>query len=84
MGGAGYRDGMQIWIMLIEDRHADTDAIPFGSEQAAIAAARARAGHDGVGGREMTDDMREDGWVLNCPISEEGDRIRVIQRTMSA
>lgn len=74
--------GSDIWIVLIEDRHADVEALPFSSEATAIDTARARAGHDGVTREEMTNAMRQDGWVLNLPISEEGDRIRVIKRTM--
>ncbi len=73
---------MDIWIVLIEDRHGGPDVFPFSSEQQAVDAARARAGHDGVTREELTSAMRADGWVLYLPISEEGDRITVIKRTM--
>ena len=75
---------MDIWIVLIEDRHGGPDVLPFSDEERAIEVARARAGRDGVTHEGLTAAMRADGWVLYLPISEEGDRIRVVKRTMDA
>jgi hypothetical protein len=75
---------MDIWIMLIEDRHGGPEVLPFSSEARACAEARARAGHDGITQEEMTAGMVTAGWVLRLPVSEEGDRITVIRRTMDA
>ena len=33
-----------VWIVLVEDRHTDVDALPFSSEERAIEVARTRAG----------------------------------------
>lgn len=84
-----------IWIVLDEDRHSDVDAVPFSTEAAAFAYARDQAGDmalpDGVtadevehvpGEQELTPGMREDGWVLLLVYSIEGDRVRVVKRTM--
>jgi hypothetical protein len=71
-----------VWIVLVEDRHGGPDVLPFSSEEAATGYARIRAGHDGITQEEMTDTMRAAGWVLYLPISEEGDRITVVKRTM--
>lgn len=83
------------WIVLIEDRHADVEALPFSTEERAVDAARKHAGDmslpDGVGPdevehvpgeKELTPRMREDGWVLELVYSIEGDRVRVVRRTV--
>jgi hypothetical protein len=73
-----------IWIVLIEDRHAEPDVLAFSSEERAVGYSRARTGHDGVPAEELTDRMREDGWVLVIPYGTEGDRFRVVRRTLDA
>lgn len=83
------------WIVLVEDRHADVDALPFSTEEGAFAYARDQAGDmslpDGVtagevehvpGEQELTLDMRELGWLLLLVYSIEGDRVRVVKRAM--
>ena len=72
---------MDTWIVLIEDRHVDVDALPFSAEGAALARARASAP---VYAEEvpLTDGMRADGWVLCLRYGTEGDRIRVVKRTL--
>jgi len=72
----------EVWIMLVQDRHGGPDVIPYADGDTALTEARNRAGHDGVTPEEMTDRMRADGWALSLPISEEGDWIRVIRRTI--
>ena len=74
---------MDIWITLIEDRHADVDALPFSSEGAAITKARSWVPADAEDG-ELNDAMRRDGWVLYLPYGPEGDHVRVVKRTMDA
>jgi hypothetical protein len=73
-----------VWIVLIEDRHADVEALPFSSEERAIEVARASAPDDAesVAGEELTDSMRKDGWVFFLPYGSEGDCVRVVRRTM--
>lgn len=71
------------WIVLIEDRHTDVEALPFSSEERAVEFARVMAGRsDGAEPRELTPGMRADGWVLYVPYGTEGDRIRVVKRVM--
>jgi hypothetical protein len=72
-----------IWIVLIEDRHADVEAQPFSSEERAAGHARTvGAQSDGAEPAELTPGMREDGWVLYIPYGTEGDHIRVVKRTL--
>jgi hypothetical protein len=84
-----------IWIVLVEDRHSDVEALPFSTEEAAFAFARYQAGDmslpEGVGPdevehvpgeQELTPRMRELGWVLLLVYSIEGDSVRVVKRAM--
>ena len=75
----------EIWIVLIEDRHSDVDALPFSSEERAVEYARKQAPdgrHDGS--EPLNDAMRRDGWVFYLPYGSEGDHVRVVKRTMDA
>ena len=69
------------WIVLVEDRHADVDALPFSTEAAAVAKARDSVPED-AGEERLTDDMRKSGWVLWLPYGTEGDCVRVLKRVM--
>ena len=69
------------WIVLVEDRHADVDALPFSSEERAIEHARTAAPDDAES-EHLTDGMRKDGWVFYLPYGPEGDCVRVVKRTM--
>ena len=77
-----------VWVVLIEDRHFDTEALPFSTEDAATAAARdaatqnARDPGDVDRGAELNEAMRGDGWVLYLPYGTEGDCVRVVKRRM--
>lgn len=70
-----------VWIVLVEDRHADVDAQPFSSEEQAIAYARSQV-DDGDTPEPLNDAMVRDGWVLYIPYGTEGDCVRVVKRTM--
>ena len=72
---------MDVWIVLIEDRHADVEALPYSTEAAAFAAAREAAPDDAQDGT-LSDGMRRDGWVLYLPYGPEGDSVRVVKRSM--
>ena len=72
---------MDTWIVLIQDRHADVEALPFSSEERAILAARKAAPDDTADG-DLNPAMRVDGWVLYLPYGPEGDCVRVIKRTL--
>jgi len=80
-------NGADIWIVLVEERHADVEALPFSTEDGAMAAAREAAMENAVHGdvgwdAELNDAMRKDGWVLYLPYGPEGDCVRVIRRQM--
>lgn len=78
---------MDVWIVLIEDRHSDGEALPFSTEAAAVAAARKVAARYARDPGEVEDvvlnqAMLNDGWVLYLSYGPEGDCVRVIRRTM--
>jgi hypothetical protein len=73
-----------IWIVLTEDRHSGVEALPYASQEAATGHALVlgeRSG--GAVPAELTGAMLADGWVLYIPYGTEGDRIRVIRRTLA-
>lgn len=72
---------MDIWIMLIEDRHSDVEAKPFSNEAEAIAIASQNVPY-GTEPGTLSEAMREDGWVLWLPYGGEGDCVRVVKRTI--
>jgi len=78
-----------VWIVLVEERHADVEALPFSTEDGAMAAARGAAMENAVHGDvgwdagELNDAMRRDGWVLYLPYGTEGDCVRVVKRRMN-
>jgi hypothetical protein len=79
---------MDVWIVLIEDRHADVEPLPFSTEEGAVQAARsaveenARHPESIDWDAELNPAMRATGWVLYVPYSSEGDCVRVIKRTV--
>lgn len=74
----------EAWIVLVEDRHSDVDAMPFSSEERAIGYARTVAEQNDAAGEDLTPGMRQDGWVFYAPYGSEGDCIRVVKRTLDA
>lgn len=79
-----------IWIVIVADRHADADALPYSTEESAIAKAHAMAAGNARSHTEvqwdtaLSDSMRRDGWVLYLPYGPEGDSIRVVRREVDA
>jgi hypothetical protein len=71
----------EVWIVLVEDRHSDVDALPFSTEEGAFAKARDSVPDD-AGEEPLTDGMRKSGWVLYLPYGAEGDCVRVVKRVM--
>lgn len=71
---------MELYIVIIEDRHADTTAHPFTHKDTAIEAARrlakeyCRDDED----YEEHDYGKDDGWLFFANYSCEGDSIRVV------
>jgi hypothetical protein len=78
-----------VYIVIIEDRHADTDVEPFSSEELAILRAGELAAsymRDPVEPDDieygLNEAMVRDGWVWYCRYSCEGDSVRVLRREM--
>lgn len=78
-----------IYLVITEDRHADTEVTPFADEAQALAFAgqevEGNARHPESiepGDRELTGGMRESGWLWYCCYSTEGDSVRVVRREL--
>ena len=78
-----------IYIVITEDRHADTEVAPFTDQAAAIAHAGqqvedcARHPEDiAMEDRGLNAAMIADGWVWYCRYSGEGDSVRVVRRDL--
>jgi len=80
---------MNIYLVITEDRHADTEVTPFANEAEATAFAEwvvtANARHPEEMEPEdykLTDGMRKDGWLWYCCYSIEGDSVRLVRREL--
>lgn len=77
-----------VWIVLIEDRHADVEALPFSTENAArryawdAAGANASSPSDVGWEADLTPAMVRAGWVMFLPYGSESDCVRVVRREM--
>ena len=75
---------MKIYIVIIEARHTDTDAIPFLTAASAISyaerTAREYCRHEEDYTESLNDAMKGDGWLWHATYSCEGDNVRVIER----
>jgi hypothetical protein len=82
---------VEIWIVLIEDRHSDADALPFSTEAAAVSAAREQAvmhaAHPEtiIWDAHLSPDMARDGQVWLAVYGDDGaECVRVVRRTVDA
>ncbi len=77
-----------VYVVITEDRHTDTDAKVFAREADAVAWAEAETADllDGSEhpdlAQELNDAMTADSWVRYIPYSLEGDNIRVVKREL--
>lgn len=75
---------MKIYIVIIEDRHSDTEAKPFLTAVAAISYAERKAReycrYEYDYKESLNDAMRKDRWLWHATYSCEGDNVRVIER----
>ena len=76
-----------VYVVIIEDRHSDTDAEVFTSQEIAILRAGQLVGsytRDPVEPEDieygLTASMVRDGWVWYCRYSCEGESVRVLRR----
>lgn len=70
---------MQIYIVIVEDRHADVECYPFDTPEAAIAHAKKEAA-------ELGDPVEEtiEGWLYAALCSSEDDYVHVVAKTLNA
>jgi len=81
---------MEIFIIIEEDRHADTQVYPYRREDEAVIYAQhlAHVNCDDPAvlldeaGNILTEAMKEEGWVFYCRYNIEGDSIRVVRREL--
>jgi hypothetical protein len=72
-----------VWIVIIEDRHQDVDALPFSTMPGAMSYARSwTLGVPDVEELELTEDMARDGWILCLEYGTEVDHVRVVEREL--
>lgn len=75
------------WIVLVNDRHTDVDALPFSTEEAAVEVAREQmraivAHPEHIQEVALDADDLEDGLVLCLEYAVESDSVRVVKRAM--
>ncbi len=74
---------MKIYIAIVDDRHADTDACAFSTAEKAIEFARAIAAkycrHE-----EDLEEVEIDGWVFCVNYSCESDSVHVIEKELDS
>lgn len=77
-----------MYILIVNDRHADIDALPFSTLDAAnetldrFAVEYAHHAEDIEWGYELNEYMVTDRWIRYVPYSPEGDYLRIIQRDL--
>lgn len=74
--------GQQVYVVLWEDRHTDTEPYVFTDAGAAISWARGQARESDRHGdldEILTDAMRTGGWLYYGRYSCEGDHLRVVR-----
>jgi hypothetical protein len=75
---------MKIYIVIIENHHADTDAMPFLTEAAAISYAKQIAleycRNEDDYAKGIRNSTIKDGWLWRANYACEGDNIRIIER----
>lgn len=75
-----------MYIVIYEDRHADTDAQVYANRADAIEAAEEMLAenlrHPEDLDQDLNDMMKRDGWIWYAAYSCEGDNIRVLHREL--
>lgn len=80
--------GVYLFLVMIEDRHTDTDVEVFCEKDDAIRRARVlveeNARHPpAIEVVELNNAMRNAGWVWHCRYSNEGDYVTVLARQLN-
>jgi len=77
-----------VYVVMINDRHADPDVLVFSTKELAIEAAKnavtecARHEEDIQWDYELNPSMIRHGWIFYVPYSCEGDSVRVMEREL--
>lgn len=74
---------MNVYVLIIEDRHCDVDAHVYASKEEAIERARTIANQYckwGEVDETLTGSMRQSGWVYHGIYSCENDSVTVLER----
>lgn len=77
---------MEIFAVILEDRHTDTDVEVFSDSDIAIGYARKMANefaHGDEVDETLDDNMKEAGWIYHGCYSCEGDSVRVVRKTLN-
>jgi|HubBroStandDraft_2_1064218.scaffolds.fasta_scaffold443042_4 hypothetical protein len=78
---------MDVFVVLVRDRHADPEPYVFTDEALAIKRANKEvaegARHPEMIEDTLTDCMRRAGWIYNVNYSCEGDVVRVQRKTLN-
>jgi hypothetical protein len=69
---------MTLFILIVEDRHTDVEAIPFLSLAGAITEAKRRYPH-GLREGSLTSGLYDAGWRYYADWSTEGETLRVVE-----
>ena len=72
---------MEIFIVIIEDRHCDVTAHPFSNQDKAIEYAKAKA-KEYCRYEEDYEEEDIDGWIFYAKYSCESDSVRVVKTTL--
>ena len=77
---------MKVYVVIIEDRHSDTDVVVFSSEYEAVEYATGTAKkycrHPEYFKESLNDAMIKSGWKYHATYSCEGDNVRVLEREL--
>jgi hypothetical protein len=72
-----------VYILMVADRHYDTEAIPFESKESAVAEAERRIvltySPPSEQDRKLNDLMIRDGWMFYCNCGEDGPCFWVVR-----
>jgi hypothetical protein len=75
---------VDIYIVILEDRHIDVEVTPFTTAATAIEAAQRQA-HEACRCAEDYEENPEyctDNWIFAATYSGEGDSVRVVKKTL--
>ncbi len=70
---------MNVYVLLVSDRHADPAATVYADRELALAAARTEAAENGWSEDELTIVMVADRWLFAASHPTEGDTLQLVE-----